>query len=86
MPKTYIIKANRTPLDVVKSNDEVLGRGYTLEEASQVSVVHQRTGDFCAVWIEEEKAPKTPRVTRSTEQDFRGNRFTVVRTGDGWMI
>jgi hypothetical protein len=85
MRKTYSIKANRTAADVVKNNDITLETGYTLEEARIASLEYQRQGGHVAVWIEEEKPPKTPRITRSIEQDNRGNKFSVTRC-DGWMI
>jgi hypothetical protein len=79
--------ANRTAADVVKNNDEVIETGYTLEEAKIASIELQKTGEFVAVWIEEEEkpAPRRPRITRSTETDHRGVKFSVTRC-DGWMI
>jgi hypothetical protein len=65
MPKTYCIKADRTAADVVKNNDITLETGYKLEEARIASLEYQRQGGHVAVWIEEEPAPKTPRITRS---------------------
>jgi hypothetical protein len=81
--KTYSIKANRTAADVIKNNDITLETGLTIEEAKIASLEYQRQGNHIAVWIEEEKA--APRVVRSIERDFRGNKYNVVRC-DGWMI
>jgi hypothetical protein len=85
MPKTYSIKANKTAADVVKNNDETLETGYTLEEAQIASIQYQKTGEFVAVWIEEEKTAPTPRVIRTVEQDRTGVRYSVTRL-DGWAI
>jgi hypothetical protein len=85
MPKTYSIKANRTPADVVANNDETLETSYTLDEARIASLEYQRQGGHIAIWIEEEPAKPAPRVVRSVEQDNRGNKCVVVRC-DGWMI
>jgi hypothetical protein len=77
--KTYAIKANRTAADVVKNNDETLETGSRLEEAQIASIQYQKTGEFCAVWIEEEETKPAPRVIRSVESDRTGVKFTVVR-------
>jgi hypothetical protein len=77
--KTYAIKANRTAADVVKNNDETLETGSRLEEAQIGSIQYQKTGEFCAVWIEEEETKPAPRVIRSVESDRTGVKFTVVR-------
>jgi len=84
MTKTYSIVANETPLDVINNNDITLETGLTLEEARIASLEYQRQGNHICVWIEEETA-KLPRITRSVERDFRGNKSVVVRC-DGWMI
>jgi hypothetical protein len=81
--KTYTINANRTAKDVVENNDITLETGLTIEEARIASLQYQRQGNHIAVWIEEEKA--APRIVRSIERDFRGNRYKVTRC-DGWMI
>jgi len=61
MPKTYAIVANRTPQDVLADNDIILETGYTIEEAKIASIQYQKTGEFVAVWIEEEvKASPRP--------------------------
>jgi len=83
--KTYVIKANRTDDEVVKNNDETLETGYSSEEAQIASIQYQKTGEFCAVWIEEEETKPAPRVIRSVESDRTGVKFTVVRC-DGWAI
>jgi hypothetical protein len=82
--KTYSIKANRTAADVVKNNDETIETGYTLEEAKIASIELQKTGEFVAVWIEEEAA-SAPRIVRSVERDRTGVEFNVTRC-DGWAI
>jgi hypothetical protein len=85
MRKTYAVKANRSAADVVANNDETLETGYTLEEARIASVQYQKTGQFVAVWIEEEEAKPAPRVIRSIENDRTGVKFFTVRC-DGWAI
>jgi hypothetical protein len=85
MPKTYTIKANRTAADVISGNDITLESGLTIEEAQAASLEYQRQGNHICVWIEEEEAKKAPRVVRSIERDFRGNRYEIVRC-DGWQI
>ena len=82
--KTYKIVANRKPADVIANNDETLESGYTLEEARISSIQYQKTGEYCAVWIEPEEKPE-PRITRTIESDYRGHRHTVVRC-DGWQV
>ena len=77
MPKTYSIKANRCAADVVANNDETLETGYSLDEAHIASIQYQKTGEFCAVWIEEEAAKPEPRITRSVECDRAGVKFSV---------
>ena len=84
MRKTYSIKANRTPQDVLKNNDTTLESGLTIEEAKIASLEYQRQGHHIAVWIEPETKP-APRVTRSVECDRTGVKFTVTRC-DGWAI
>jgi hypothetical protein len=84
MPKTYTIKANRTPQDVLNDNDITLETGYTLAEARIASIQFQKTGEYCAVWIEEEET-KTPRVVRKIERDARGNKH-VATYCDFWAI
>lgn len=83
--KTYKIMANETAADVVKGNDIKLGGRYTIEEAERVSKLHMRTGSFASVWIEEDKAPRAPRIVRSIEQDRTGVKFEVVKCDD-WAI
>src|SRR5262245_44680624 len=67
--KTYTVKGNRTPADVVACNDEILETGYTLEEAKLAAISYQRDFKYAAAWIEEElgkPAPRPePRITRS---------------------
>jgi hypothetical protein len=50
MTKTYAIRANRTPQDVLNNNDETIETGYTLDEARIASIQIQKTGEFVAVW------------------------------------
>jgi hypothetical protein len=83
--KTYAIKANRTPQDVLANNDITLESGLTLEEAKIASLEYQRQGGHIAVWIEEEATKPAPRVVRSIEQDRTGVKFSVVRC-DCWAI
>jgi len=84
MTKTYAIKSHRTAADVAKNNVEVLGRGYTLEDAARVAQLHMKTGWFVSVWIEAEETNQ-PRIVRSIERDHTGARYTVTRC-DGWHI
>jgi hypothetical protein len=84
MRKTYSIKANRTAADVVANNDETLETGYTLEEARIASIAIQKTGEFVAVWIEEETKPE-PRIIRRIESDRTGVRYNVVYC-DKWPV
>jgi hypothetical protein len=84
MPKTYTIKANRKPADVVAGNDEVLESGLTLDEAKIASLEHQRQQHYVAVWIELEEKPE-PRIVRRVERDHRGNRCTAVYC-DNWAV
>ena len=76
--KTYTIKANRTAADVLKNNDVTLETGYTLEAAKIASIQYQKTGEFAAVWIEEEPAKPEPRIVRRVECDRNGVKFTAV--------
>jgi hypothetical protein len=85
MRKTYAIKANCTPQDVLKNNDITLESGLTLEETQIASLEYQRQRGHVAVWIEEEEAKPAPRVVRSIEQDRTGVKFAVTRC-DGWAI
>ena len=82
---TYSIKANRTAADVIANNEVTLETGLSIEEARIASLEIQRQGAYIAVWIEPEAEKPAPRVTRSVERDFRGNKSVVVRC-DGWMI
>ena len=65
--KTYSIKAHRTAADVAKNNVEHLGGGYALEDAARVSLLHQKTGWFVSVWIEEERSPSRASSARSSK-------------------
>jgi hypothetical protein len=85
MQKTYTIKPNGAAADVVANNDETLETGYTLDEAKVASIQYQKTGEFCAVWIESEATKPAPRITRSVESDRTGVKYTVVRC-DGWAV
>ncbi len=84
MTKTYYcIRANRIAADVINNNDITLETGLKLKEATIASLEYQRQGEHIAVWIEIEETK--PRITRSIERDFRGNRYEITRC-DGWMI
>jgi hypothetical protein len=85
MRKTYAIRANRTPQDVLNNNDETIETGYSLEEAQIASIAIQKIGEFVAVWIEEEASKPAPRIVRTVEQDRTGVKFAVTRC-DGWAI
>jgi hypothetical protein len=82
--KTYSIKANRKPADVIANNDETLETGLTIEEAKVASLEYQRQRGHIAVWIEEE-AKAAPRIVRSVESNRAGIKFSVVRI-DGWAV
>ena len=56
--RTYAIKANRMPQDVLKNNDITLESGLTLEEAQIASLEYQRQRGHVAVWIEPERSPR----------------------------
>jgi hypothetical protein len=88
MPKTYAIKANRTPQDVLADNDITLEIGYSIEEARIASIAIQKTGEFVAVWIEEEvkASPRPePRIVRRVESDRTGVKYNVVYC-DNWPV
>jgi hypothetical protein len=85
MQKTFSIKANRKPADVIANNDETLETGYTLAEARIASIQYQKTGEFCAVWIEEEETKVSPRIVRRLERDARGNRHMATYC-DNWAV
>jgi hypothetical protein len=85
MQKSYSIKANRIAKDVVENNDITLETGYSLKEAKIASIQYQKTGEFVAVWIEEEEKPRRPRITRSVESDHTGLKCVAVYC-DGWAI
>jgi len=85
MPKTYAIKANRTPTDVLANNDETLETGYMLEEARIASIQYQKIGHFVAVWIEEEDTKAAPRIVRRVEQDRTGVKYVAVYC-DNWPV
>lgn len=83
MPKTYAIKANRTPQDVLADNDITLEIGYSIEEARIASIAIQKTGEFVAVWIEEERVERFY-IIRVGEVDRRESRAGRIpgRAGD----
>lgn len=83
--KTYKLMANRTAADVVNNADVILKSNLTLEDAQRLSLSIQKSGDFIAVWIEEDEAPKTPRVVRTIEGNHNKTTCAVVRC-DGWAI
>jgi len=85
MPKTYKVIANRTPQDVLDSNDVTLETGLTLEEARASSLEYMREQHYIAVWIEEEEPKPEPRITRTIESDRTGVKYVVTRC-DGWAI
>ena len=70
---------------MIANNDETLESGYSLEEAKIASIQFQKTGEYCAVWIELEESKPEPRIVRTVESDYRGHRHTVVRC-DGWQV
>ena len=91
--KTYTVVGNKTAADVVANNDQIVGTGYTKEEAILVAVQVQKSGEFVAAWIEEgqplailpiESRPAV--ITRNVETDPRTREtYTVVRC-NGWAI
>jgi hypothetical protein len=82
--KTYAVKANRKPEDVIANNNVTLETGLTIEEAKTASLEYMREGHHIAIWIEEEEAKPEPRIVRSVEYDVRSHvRYEVVRL-DGW--
>ncbi len=58
--KTYTVKGNRTPADVVAGNEEIIETGYTRGEAKIAAMEVQMTREFVAAWIEEEAGKPAP--------------------------